>query len=87
MQSGTKITSLNHDAELVNKAQVFGLNLSKWVNSKLKEFFYGSFTSSNTSMHYTYYFIGDSNIWLLRGRWRNWSQEDRVDNWSQLLIY
>ena len=47
MQSGTKITSLNHDVELVNKAQDFGLNLSKWVNSKLKEFFYGSFTPSN----------------------------------------
>ena len=47
MQSGTKITSLNLDAELVNKAQDFGLNLSKWVNSKLKEFFNGGFTPSN----------------------------------------
>ncbi len=47
MQSGTKITSLNLDAELVNKAQDFGLNLSKWVNSKLKEFFNGGFTPTN----------------------------------------
>ena len=47
MQSGTIITSLNLDAELVNKAQDFGLNLSKWVNSKLKEFFYGSFMPSS----------------------------------------
>ena len=47
MQSGTIITSLNLDAELVNKAQDFGLNLSKWVNSKFKEFFYGSFMPSN----------------------------------------
>ena len=47
MQSRTKITSLNLDADLINKAQDFSLNRSKWVNSKLKEFFYGGFTPSS----------------------------------------
>lgn len=44
MLSGSKRTTLNLDAELVNKAQDFGLNLSQWVNARLRDFLNGGLT-------------------------------------------
>ncbi|HLH85776.1 MAG TPA: type II toxin-antitoxin system CcdA family antitoxin, partial [Thermoplasmataceae archaeon] len=44
MLSGSKRTTLNLDAELVNKAQEYGLNLSQWVNSRLRGFLNGGLT-------------------------------------------
>lgn len=42
IESSKKITTLNLDSDLVEKAQRYGLSLSKRVNSKLYEFFYGN---------------------------------------------
>ena len=49
MLKGKKITTLNLDSDLVDKAQKYGLSLSKWVNSKLYEFFYGASNNSTST--------------------------------------
>lgn len=76
MLKGKKITTLNLDSDLVDKAQKYGLSLSKWVNSKLYEFFYGASnnsTSTDDSSHTTDLIVHMSDDF------RTWLKANRAD--------
>lgn len=77
MLSGSKRTTLNLDAELVNKAQDFGLNLSQWVNARLREFLNGSFTLHAQSKNDAQ--ISNELIVRKSDGFRNWLVSNRND--------
>ena len=74
MLKGKKITTLNLDSDLVDKAHEYGLSLSKWVNSKLIEFFdeeSNNSKSNNDAPHSTdliVYMSDDFRTWLKANR-------------------
>ena len=74
MLKGKRITTLNLDSDLVDKAQQYGLSLSKWVNAKLYEFFYGASNThespngSSPSTDLIVHMSNDFRTWLKANR-------------------